>query len=120
MKKAFILISLISLSSCASFNGSDTGLIDFARSDVEKALAIAESGGDEIGANCWRAVLDNYEPLPELTIGEDIGGAASLLQRARLVRIRVDDGIPSAIHVNCAPLAVDAQRTVLRIGLLNR
>lgn len=81
--------------------------------DLQAAVQIANEAGDRVGADCYDAML-NHLPKPLVT---NSVGPVSAYAAAR-VRVRaLKDGIPEEVHVKCAPLIVDAEKTLTGLGL---
>lgn len=90
----------------------------FAITDLEVALRDAKSHNDTLAANCYSAlipVVENFGNRPE---HEPIAGGFSGFQRARNLFAARQTGLPDTVRVACAPLVLDAQRTVLRLGII--
>ena len=89
----------------------------FTKADLTQASAIATANGDTVAAKCFDAInthLDTIQDAPQLRIK----GAFSLYETGRIGIAKFKGGIPSDIHNACAPLVLDAQHTLIRLGLI--
>lgn len=114
MKLVLGTIVLVLCTGCAALPGVQSPeLADFTTEDLDAAILIAEQGGDQVAANCYREIKTHYVPsgAPQAI---DIKGAFSAHAAARRVRRAVQAGVPEPVHLACAPLVVDAQSFVIR------
>ena len=96
--------------------------------DLTAAAAISTANGDPAGANCANALntwLTSIAPKAEPADTPKPIGPASAFAELRVHRRKADDivaliksGFPDAVHIACAPLILDAQQTMIKIGLL--
>jgi len=108
-----VALVLVLATGCAS-SGLD-GLRQFTRADVQRAHEIAAAANDVAGVNCAQAILD---AMPEVAAPElHAAGAFSAFMKVRELRRRVSRGIDEDVHNACAPLVLDAQKTILKLGL---
>lgn len=114
MNKTILVLSAL-ISGCAPLT---TKLNQFTLADARNALAISEAAGDHIASACYRAIIDNTKQ--PVSLPDDVTGALSLFEIARLKRMRAEEKIPESIHVACSPLLIDAERTILSFGILIR
>jgi len=115
MKTLIALLAAVWLSGCATSAAlRDPDVREFARADVERARDIATAAGDTVAQHCWETLLPYAAADSPLSL--EAVGVASEFQRLRTLRIRSDRGVPEDVHIACAPLVVDAQRTLLTIG----
>ena len=80
--------------------------------DVASALQIAIDTNDQDGLDCVNAIrlLPTYPPL-------DPKGPLSLFMAAREIRRNLEAGPDKAVRRACAPLVLDAEETVLKLGI---
>ncbi|MCB0252581.1 MAG: hypothetical protein KDI55_02515 [Anaerolineae bacterium] len=109
--KMFCASVALSLTACATVNQQ---LRQFTAEDARHALAIAQASDDDVAAACYQAIIDHAKPARSMPEGPL--GALSLFEIARLRRIEATEKVPEAVHIACAPLVVDAQRTMLSLG----
>lgn len=87
---------------------------DLAKSDVIRAIEIAHAAGDPAGLACSQAILNHLSDRVALP---DPAGPFSALIRVREARRALDKGlIPEDVHNACAPVIVDAEQTILKLG----
>ena len=107
-------LSLASLlfAGCATGLG---GLSTFVREDVQRGLEIAQAANDPAGVACATAIL---AAIPEAAAPElHAVGAFSAFVKVRELRRKVDGGVvDEAVHNACAPLVLDAEKTLLKLG----
>lgn len=84
-----------------------------ARPDIERAVAIAEFHQDVAGAACARAVL---AALPAGQAPDPLG-AFSAFMALREARRAISVGVSESVHNACAPLILDAEATIAKLGL---
>jgi hypothetical protein len=111
---------LLLLSGCALPSGPPSedpfaGLTAIVDGDIDAAIAIAEAGGDPDAAACYREIKKVRADRPDLGTP---AGAVSAFERLRLLRRSIDAGLPESLHVACAPVVIDAERTLIRLGLI--
>jgi hypothetical protein len=96
----------------------------FATADLQAALADAQAQTppDQIAINCYVALI----PLAQSGVSNPLPkglGAFQLLQKARdakalLANIQSPTGPLSQINAACAPLVLDAQNTLVQLGIV--
>ena len=84
-----------------------------ARPDVERAKLIAGYHKDAAGVACAEAILAS---LPAGVPPEPVG-PLSLFMEIREKRRDLAAGLGEAVHNACAPLILDVQATLARLGL---
>lgn len=91
----------------------------FTVADLQAADADAKVHGDTVAATCYEALVpivqSQASPLP----GAAPAGAVTAFQQAR-DGLNAVEGIPSALkglNVPCGPLVVDAEQTLIQLGL---
>lgn len=87
--------------------------------DLRVALADADAHADRAASQCYRALLERIETLPDRTAGPVVG-AISAFQKTRNARRAVDAGVPEEVHIACAAVVADARATTLRLLSLFR
>jgi hypothetical protein len=95
---------------------SVTQLQAFTVADLTAALADATAAKDTVAATCWAALIPVVQ-AQGATLGVLPVGAVSAFQKARDVGVGIKVGLP-ALNVPCAPLVLDTQNTLLRLGAL--
>jgi hypothetical protein len=97
----------------------------FSVSDLQAALADAQAQTppDTTAANCYQALITVIQnpvanPLPAGP------GLFQLLQKARdaknwISQLQANNGPLSAVNAGCAPLILDAQNTLIQLGILS-
>lgn len=92
-----------------------SGVIDFAKADLEEASRIAHEANDRIAYQCWDYLV-TVVPEAQSSSNGQIDGVATAFQRARNVVKRVGDGVSDDLRLNCGPLYLDAKDDVSGIG----
>ena len=116
-----ILILLIAVfAGCATITNPDgttqkQTFTGFVRADVERARDIAKASDDVAGLACAEAILKKLPATDAQSLNPN--GAFSGFMVAREVRRRVDKGVDPEIHNACAVLVLDAEETLVRLGL---
>mgnify|MGYP001591743830 CR=1 FL=1 len=115
-----LLALVIGLVGCATvpIEQGGTGLSalqTFTKADLAQASAIATAGGDTIAAACYDALNKHIGAIQERPA---IKGVFSLYETARLGIAKIRGGVPQDVHVACAPIVLDAQHTLIRLGLI--
>jgi hypothetical protein len=87
--------------------------------DLRVALADADVHADRAASQCYRALLERVEALPDRTAGPVVG-AISAFQKVRNARRAIDAGVPDDVHIACAALVADSRVTTLRLLSLFR
>lgn len=94
----------------------------FTENDLQAALADAQANNDTVSAPCYQALLT----LAKTNIANPFPtgfGAFQALQKARdakalLASIQSQNGPLTNLNVACAPLILDAQTTLVQLGIL--
>jgi len=90
----------------------------FAVADVQEALATAKANNDQEGMLCYAGLLDVLNAgLPP--VGQ-VKGAVSAFESGRVVVTAAttqSGAVAKQINLACAPLFLDAQATLVKIGL---
>jgi hypothetical protein len=90
----------------------------FAADDLKAALADADAHGYTLAAACWGALIPLVEGLgARAEVGAIVGGF-SAFQRARDIRRAAGRGVPDELAARCAPLVLDAEATIARLGVI--
>jgi hypothetical protein len=114
------VVAALALSGCATGSGplGGTGerLAKFARADVERAREIAAAAKDSAGGACADAILKHLPDGGAAALAPS--GAFSVFMQAREARRKVGAGVDEEVHNTCAPLVLDAQQTLLKLGLM--
>lgn len=96
-------------------------LQNFAQSDLQAALADAAANNDQVAVACYTALIGLVKNPNTNPLGVP-SGAFSALQKARdlkalLLNLQSPNGPLSSLNVACAPLIVDAQTTLIQLGI---
>lgn len=111
MRVGWVLLLGMMLGGCAA-----TGeLRELAADDVTRALEIARAANDPAGAACAMALLEHVAQQP--TIPTPLG-AFSTVMFAREARRRLGAGVSESVHNACAPMILDAEETIAKLGLM--
>lgn len=94
--------------------GSMKGLVV---ADLTAAQEVAVASGDEVAALCY-AELALHLGSKKATVIPDGAGVVTAFQIARGKRRSRDLGPPESINTRCAPLIVDAAKTMIRLRRL--
>lgn len=121
MKVTSILIGLmlIGLAGCSTQlvqGEAKSKLAVVTMEDLDVAIASAQAENDPQAVTCYTEVKAWVNSHPS---GTSVKGVFSAFEAARLVRRRVDLGIPESLHNACAPLIVDANVTLVKLGLIS-
>lgn len=93
-----------------------SSLASVTANDLDAAVSIAKAHGDKVGEACFSAMKDWLAAkAPEQP---KAAGVFSALELTRVGVARIRAGVPDAVHVACAPVIVDSQRVLLRLGLI--
>lgn len=116
---ALVLVTVVALTGCASGGLGDLKdrVVKFERADVERGRAIAAAANDQAAVGCADAVL---KTLPEASVAPALTpiGVFSAVMKAREVRRKVSAGIDEGVHNACAVVILDAQQTIMKLGLM--
>lgn len=115
MRPALLAITLSALvSGCASGGLNDVKML--VREDVQRAMEIAIATQDAAGQACAGAILNHLNAAAATTIPTP-NGAFSAFMEARELRRKFSAGSDEGIHNACAPLILDAEITLTKLGL---
>lgn len=99
----------------------DVGLRDalttVAIDDLAKAYERAVAADDVIAAVCFRSLGEYLATLPKIPSGETMG-AFEAFERARILRLRIEKGMPDQVKIGCAALVSDEKALLLKLGLI--
>lgn len=114
MKRTLVLALLFS--GCATSGHLELPDIkEITRDDAKAAFTIAADNGDVAGMACVAAIqdelLEREKPRPQ------VKGALSAYMLTRAAVHRETGGYGGKVHIACAPLVVDAARTLGRLGI---
>jgi hypothetical protein len=90
----------------------------FALGDLQAALADARAHDDAVAAPCWAALIPLVEQYAARRPDAGIAGGFSAFQRARDLVGAGNRGVPDALKLACAPVVLDTQATIARLGLI--
>src|SRR5438128_534839 len=120
MRAALIVVVLILCAGCATAPGALTGTVTdiakFTRADVQRGLEIAIASNDAAGMACAGALLKILPDGASATLMPS--GAFSLFMTGREVRRKVSAGVDEGVHNACAPLILDTETTLAKLGLI--
>lgn len=104
---ALMAATALALAGCA-------GITTFTVDDLERGIAIAAAANDVDGVACGQELLAYVQTIrpPQAPVGFFSG-----LMSARQIRRSRDQGIPDAVRRACAVVVLDAERTLVRLGL---
>lgn len=109
------------LGGCASTTPGGTAtspvaaLQQFTLTDAQNALADAQANHDTVAANCYVALAAAIKAQAPAT-AVPVSGVLSAFQKLRDLQQGVQVGLP-ALNIPCAPLVLDTQQTLLKLGL---
>lgn len=97
-------------------------LQNFTQTDLQAALADAAANNDPVAVACYTALLGLVKNPNTNPLGVP-SGAFSALQKARdlkalLLNLQSPNGPLSNLNVACAPLILDAQTTLIQLGVM--
>lgn len=84
--------------------------------DLAAARKMATDNGDPAGAACYGALSDRFNR--DVHKKPEIKGIFSAYEMLRLGIHKPKDDLNDPVHIACAPLVVDARRTLLRLGVI--
>ncbi|MGH7092725.1 MAG: hypothetical protein ACREFB_04235 [Stellaceae bacterium] len=96
-----------------------TTLQKFTVADLQAADADAKAHHDALAATCYEALMPVVQAQPNLIPGTAPKGLFTAFQQGR-DGVNAIQAVPSALkglNVACGPLVLDAQQTVLALGL---
>ena len=108
----FVVILMLGLSGCAA--AVNQRLAALTRNDVVIAMVLAADDPDAV--LCYTAIMETFPDGDEGMSIEPVG-PLSAFQKVRNLRRGITADIPAEVHRNCAVLVLDAQKTVLGLGL---
>lgn len=118
--KYLLVLALMFMSACTSLtiNDENVTFAEFTVADLQGAQALALADNDEVARLCYVELEKFVVSRGAVTVGEATLGAFSKFQRLRMTRRHIDQGVPEEINTRCAPLIVDAGKTLIRIRRL--
>lgn len=110
---------MLLVTACVSPDGSrSTGAVTgLVVADLNAAQEVALASGDEVAALCY-AELALHLGSKKATVIPEGAGVVTAFQVARAKRRSRDLGPPESINTRCAPLIVDAAKTMIRLRRL--
>ena len=125
--KYLIMFCLVLLAGCSTLSGlkkpttdpvqaAQAQIIKTTQKDLTNGLAIAKAYGDQNGIRCITA-LQNSIPTTISNL-PPVSGPISAYELARVKVIAFQNGIPPAVHTACAPVVLDAQGVLLKLGVI--
>lgn len=111
-----VLAAAVAFSGCGSVVTARDAVGGLVIADVERAREIAFQAGDAAGVECADAILEHLAPLAAAE--QTPIGVFSSFMKGREVRRRLGGGIDEEIHRRCASLVLDAEQTLLKLGLI--
>lgn len=99
-----------------------TVLQTFTADDLNAALADAKANNDTAAVNCYSALLPIVQSGVANPLPTGLGGFR-LLQKARdaktlLANLQSPNGPLAQLNIACAPVIIDAQNTMIQLGIL--
>lgn len=116
IKLVLVLSALVVSSGCATSGMLKGDLSKLVRADVEAAHGIAKESNDAAGVACMEVLLKHIPT--SAAVSTTPAGAVSAFMLVREARRKRSAGIPDDLHNACAPLVLDAEETILKLGLL--
>lgn len=95
---------------------ASSSLAEVTRADLVAAISAAKVANDTAGENCAQALMDWLGQAP--AVQPTIAGAFSAFEALRIQNMRVSAGIPKVVHLACAPVVLDAQDVLFKLGLI--
>lgn len=94
----------------------------FTETDLQAALADATANNDTAAVNCYTALLPIVQSGVANPLPAGLGGF-QLLQKARdaktlLSNLQSPNGPLAKLNIACAPLIIDAQNTMIQLGIV--
>ncbi|MBM4442734.1 MAG: hypothetical protein FJ027_20135 [Candidatus Rokubacteria bacterium] len=117
LAKPFVLL-LIVLASTGCVGGGGLGKVlssALTPEDVQRGKEIAAAAHDVAGVNCADALLAQMSEAQTLEL--HAVGIFSAFMKVRELRRRANAPPDETVQIACAPLYLDAQRTILKLGL---
>lgn len=94
-------------------------------SDLQAADALASAidpdtnqMADPIAHACYQAEIKFFGSLPPIAKDATTPGPAVLFQRTRLIRLRLQKGLPDYLKIGCAPLMQDEAQLLVKIAAM--
>ena len=120
--KYFAILFIIVLTGCVDLgttrtDGSLGRLATLTAKDLKTAEVMAIAANDKVASLCYRE-LANYVGSKKVIVVPDGAGVFTVFQAARSIRRDRDKGIPDTINTRCAPLIVDAGKTLFKLRRL--
>jgi hypothetical protein len=122
MATILLIAALAAIAGCATVAGTlpvqgaaENQLEKVTKVDLDSAIAQATAAGDDQAVKCFTLVQDF---VGKGAPAADIKGVFSAFEATRLLRKRVDTGVPEDLHIACAPLILDARVTLVKLGLI--
>lgn len=118
-KAGALLIAAVLASGCTLGDGKIgpvpvADMQKFTVDDIDAAQKMAEAAGDQKAMACYpmlkRFVAERFVPMTA-----EVKGAVSAYQRARIARLRVQEGAPEYLEIACASLLNDSKGFVARL-----
>lgn len=126
--KYLIILSLLMLGGCSTISGlfkkpvtanpvqaAQTQIAQITQADLTNAITIAKANNDVAGVNCLTALQAH---LPAATTLPKVNGAFSAYELARVKIAAFQNGVPQDVHIACAPVVLDAQGVLLKLGVI--
>lgn len=115
-----VLCALVILTGCATLGDGQVdlpkGALEFTRADLEAGQAIAKANGDVAAVNCTTALLAKLPPDGKVALATK--GPFSAYIAGRQALRKFDQGIDEAVHLACAPLILDLEKRLVRLGVI--
>lgn len=112
MLKLLTPLLALALCACAGSNGGASLPDIITKADAEAALAIAQQSDDKLAAVCfqyWTLHADDPHTIPSPV------GPLSAYAEARVLRRKVQAGIPEELQLACGPVIMDSRQNVIRL-----
>lgn len=122
MRVVILLVLVIVLAGCATTAPPSTvaeakaRLTEVVRADIIRGVEIATAANDIAAMACGNAILDALPPEGAASL-TPIGVFSTYIAGRELHR-KVTAGVDEKLHIACAPLILDAEQTLVKLGLI--
>ncbi len=118
------MFCLVLLAGCSTLSGlkkpdpvqtAQASIGQITQADLTNAISIARANNDTAGVNCLTALQAH---LPTATTLPKVNGVFSAYELARVKVAAFQNGVPQDVHIACAPVVLDAQGVLLKLGVI--
>ncbi|MDE3023908.1 MAG: hypothetical protein KGI54_18985, partial [Pseudomonadota bacterium] len=121
-----IMLCLALLAGCSTLSGlkspatdpvqaAQANIAQITQADLTNAISIAKANNDIAGVNCLTALqahIPNSVNIPK------VNGVFSAYELTRVKVRAFQNGVPQDVHIACAPVVLDAQGVLLKLGVI--